>query len=78
MSTPGKGEATACFVVGLLSLLCVALKAFVLAPVLGLIGVVLAIYSRKAGYNSGLRVTGMILSSMTLVLGIVLMVLYFA
>ncbi len=75
MNIPGKGEATASFVIGILSLACMALGAPIFSLILGLIGVVLAIYSKRAGYNSGLRVTGLILSCLPL--GLLLLLFLF-
>ncbi len=67
---PGKGAATASLVLGIISVVCwfFGYSAF-LSVVLGIIGIVQAINSKKAGYNDGIRTAGFVLSIIGLVGG---------
>ena len=59
---PGKGAATASLVLGILSVVFVSF-------VMGIIGLVLAASSKKAGFTGGTRTAGFVLSLIGLIIG---------
>ncbi len=67
---PGKSEATASLVLGIIAVVCwfFGYSAF-LSVVLGIVGIVLASNSKKAGYNDGIRTAGFVLSLIGLIGG---------
>ena len=69
-SPPGKGLATASLVLGIVA---VALWFFgytsLISVILGIIGIVLAVMSKKQGFDAGIRTAGLILSIIAVVGG---------
>lgn len=72
---PGKGQATASLVLGIIA---IALLWFgysaLISMVLGVVGLILASKSKKAGFTGGTRTAGFILSLIGLILGAVMFV----
>lgn len=72
---PGKGPAVACLVCGIVSVVCWFFGWSAIASViLGIVGIVLAGNSKKAGYVGGMRTAGFILSIIGLVVGAIVLV----
>ncbi len=74
-SVPGKNAAIASMVLGIIS---VALWFFgyssIVSVVLGIVGLVLASSSKKAGYSDGIRTAGFVLSLIGLIGGVIFFV----
>ena len=71
---PGKGQAIACLVCGIVSVICWFFGWSALASVvLGIVGIVLAGNAKKAGYVGGMRTAGFVLSIVGLVVGAVVL-----
>jgi len=69
--TPGKGKGTASLVLGILSIL----DPFIIFGVpLGIIGVVLAVMSKKEGHVSGVRTAGFVCSIIGIVLNALILI----
>lgn len=72
---PGKGAATASLVLGIISVICWFFGySAIVSVVLGIIGLVLASNSKKAGFEGGLRTAGFVLSLIGLIGGAVVFV----
>ena len=75
---PGKGAATGSLVCGIIAVVCCFFGSFILPPfvsvILGIIGLVLASNSKKAGFNGGLRTAGFVLSLLGLIFGSIVFV----
>ena len=66
---PGKNEAVASLVLGILSLICCFFAySNILSIILGIIGLVLASTSKKYGYEGGIRTAGFVLSLIGLII----------
>lgn len=75
-NVPGKGAAIASLVLGIVSIACWAifgatLWANIVAVVCGVVGLILAINAKKAGFTGGLRTAGFVLSLIGLIGGAV-------
>ena len=72
---PGKGAATASLVLGIIS---VVLWFFgysaLVSVILGIVGLILAGYAKKAGFNGGIRTAGFVLSLIGLIGGAIFFV----
>ena len=66
---PGKGEAIASLVTGLLGLLCLGI-------ILGPVGIFLALSARKKGYIGGIGTAGLVISIITTALYVLLILFY--
>ena len=72
---PGKGNATASMVVGIIAVLFWWFGySAIISVVLGVVGLVLAANSKNAGYNGGMRTAGFVLSLIGLIGGAVVFV----
>ena len=70
-SEPGKGKGTASLVLGILSIL----DPFIIFGIpLGIIGIVLAVMSKKEGHLSGVRTAGFVCSIIGLVLNVLVLI----
>ena len=69
-SIPGKGTATASLVLGIIAVVCWFFGyGALLSVILGIIGLVLAGNSKKAGFDGGTRTAGFVLSLIGLIGG---------
>ena len=69
-NVPGKGAAIASLVCGIVSVVCWFFGVTsILSLILGIVGLVLANNSKKAGYNDGLRTAGFVLSLLGTIFG---------
>lgn len=74
-NTPGKGQAIASLIVGVISVVCWFFGySAILSVILGIVGLILAGNSKKAGYYGGMRTAGFILSLIGLIGGAVVFV----
>lgn len=74
-TTPGKGQATASLVLGIIAVVCWFFGySAVISVILGIIGLILAGNSKKSGFDGGIRTAGFVLSLIGLVGGAVVFV----
>lgn len=67
---PGKGQATASLVLGIIAVVCWFFGySSIVSIILGIIGIVLASKAKKAGFNEGIRTAGFVLSLIGLIGG---------
>lgn len=67
---PGKGAATASLVLGIIAVVCWFFGwSSIVSVVLGIIGLVLSVNSKKAGFTGGTRTAGFVLSLIGLIGG---------
>jgi hypothetical protein len=72
---PGQGAATASLVLGIISVVCWFFGwSSVVSVILGIIGLVMASKSKKAGFTGGIRTAGFVLSLIGLVGGAIVLV----
>lgn len=74
-SPPGKGLATASLVLGIISV-CLWFFGYtsLLSVILGIVGIVLAVMSKKQGFEGGIRTAGLVLSIIAVVGGVIFFV----
>ena len=67
---PGKGAATASLVLGIIAVVCWFFGySSILSVILGIIGLIMAGNAKKAGFDSGVRTAGFVLSLIGLIGG---------
>lgn len=67
---PGKGAATASMVLGIIGVVCWFFGySSIISVICGIIGLILSISSKKAGFEGGVRTAGLVLSIISLVGG---------
>ena len=67
---PGKGAATASLVLGIIAVVCCFFGySAIISVLLGIVGLVLAGNSKKAGFEGGVRTGGFVLSLIGLIFG---------
>lgn len=72
---PGKGAATASMVLGIIGVVCWFFGwSSIVSVIVGIIGLVLASNSKKAGFVSGVRTAGYVLSLISLIGGAIFFV----
>lgn len=72
---PGKGAATASMVLGIIGVVCWFFGvSSIVSVVVGIIGLILASNSKKAGFVSGVRTAGFVLSLISLIGGSIIFV----
>ncbi len=72
---PGKGAAIASMVLGIVGVVCWFFSwSSVVSVVLGVIGLILASNAKKAGYESGVRTAGFVLSLISLIGGAIVVI----
>jgi hypothetical protein len=78
-NTTGKNNSTASMVLGIISVVCWFFGySAILSIILGIIGLVLAINTKKAGYDNGMRKAGFVLSIIGIVGGALVFIACFA
>lgn len=68
---PGKGAATASLVLGIISVACLFFSYAIISIPTAIAGLICAGNSKKAGFASGVRTAGFVLSLIGLIIGIV-------
>lgn len=73
---PGKGAATASMVLGIIGVVCLFFGGVgsIVSLIVGIIGLILASNSKKAGFTSGVRTAGFVLSLISVIGGAIVFV----